>query len=249
MADEYGNTPSASAVLRQPLVGQGRRLGMQQAEPVDTLQPPLPSPAAAKPDPAAVMASLRQTFSEQLAQLEEEARQRGLKKAAEESVATLRQLKEQISAKAAEEERKAKQTLDKEIKRLAELHQAIAEQQAGMYAAMEPTVIELVFAISSKLLGQRAIEQSVVAELSQQAIDQYRLATILKIHVSRADFDYLSSQDNASELLPYYQVDEHVALGSCVIDFGVGSLDASLDTQLAAIRDLLLQGRNRVAKP
>jgi|GEM_PF-2871051 len=236
-----------STVLRQPIIETGRRLGAQHTSPAVTVDVVSQS-TIEKNDAASMMASLRQNFSSQLATLEEEARQRGLKKAAEESVVVLHQLKEQMTAKWAEEEQKKRQLLAEEQKKLAALYQNIQNQKEKILTAMEPTVIELSFEIVAKILGKKAVERSVIAELAEQAIDRYRLKSLLKIYIARADFEYLAKQENHNELMSYYQIDEHASVGSCIIDFGTGSLDASLETQLKAIRDLLLQGRSCVEK-
>jgi flagellar assembly protein FliH len=163
---------------------------------------------------------------------------------------------------------KAQQTLDLLVERLDQLVTALPEQFRQQLAlrlrAGEADMVVLAHAAACRLLGVRLLEPAAISELVGMAIDQYvgsntraPLSELLAIHVHPQDLDLLQSDPALSELLSRYRsgpvpwrADESVHLGGCIVHAGDGSLDARLETQLAALHTTLLTGRmKRSASP
>lgn len=232
-----------AGVLRQPQQSLGtRRL------------PGLHSGAAA---PTAVpdarnhtLDSLRSTFAAELALLADEARQRGLAEARQAASIALTEQQQEQTRQWQKKESALRLALEQEQQRLSDLAQALTQQSEQALEAMQPVVGRLALAVVMRVLGQHLISRPLVADLAAQAVEQYRLSEPLRIRVSAADYASLTANAAEEGRLAYFQIDHDATVGSCLIDFGAGQLDAGLETQLAAIKQALLQdaqGEGRVA--
>lgn len=239
---EPKDAPDAG-VLRQPQQSLGtRRLpGLHSGA----------TPATAAPDTRShTLDSLRSTFAAELALLADEARQKGLAEARQAASKALAEQQQEQARQWQKKESALRLELEQEQQRLADLAQALAEQSQQALAAMEPVVGRLALALVMRVLGQHLVSRPLVADLAAQAIEQYRLSEPLRIRVSAADYASLTANALDGGRLACFQIDHDAAVGSCLIDFGAGQLDAGLETQLAAIKQVLLQdaqGEGRVA--
>lgn len=217
--------PGQSTVLRQPGQGLGgRRLPVMGAS-AGTPQDAAPAPA---------LDVLRTTFAHELAALKEQAFAEGLaaaRQAFEKQAATELAQQQQAWLK---KEAALRQALDSERTRLVALANQLQSQGAQMAAAMAPAVGRLALAVVARMLGQHATHRSLVADMAGQAIETYQLEAPLRIRVAAAD--HAGLQASAEGL---FQLDPAAAPGSCLIDYGLGQLDAGLDIQWAALRALL----------
>lgn len=214
---------------------------------------PLPGAAASAPAQPRVedsreqtLAGLRQAFAGELAQLEEQARQRGLAAAREESAKALEQHQQRLTRQWQDKQAELDKSLEHQGRQLAELTRALEQQRETLLHAMEPVVARLGLAVATRLLGQHADSASLVAALAARAIDEYRLKEPLRIRVNSADHARLRGLLDDEQALAAYQVDQTAKVGACVIEHGLGRLDAGLDTQMSALRQALL-GDDRVA--
>lgn len=228
-----------AAILRQPEQrGAGRRLP----------GPHVPTPREPKVADSReqTLANLRQAFAGELAQLEEQARQRGLVAAREESTKALEQSQQGLARQLQEQQAAFDKSLELQSRQLAELTRALEQQRETLLQAMEPVVARLGLNVATRLLGHQAERASLVAALATQAIDEYRLKAPLRIRISSADHSRLRGLLDDEQALAAYQVDPAAKVGTCLIEHGLGRLDAGLDTQMSALRQALL-GDDRVA--
>jgi flagellar biosynthesis/type III secretory pathway protein FliH len=237
MASMSVSEPNAgSAVLRAGSKSLGtRRLPLAQSAevpgtPVQQTQPDL--------------TSLRAAFASELAALEEEVRARALAEArqlAERELAAARdKLQEEFSAKLDERLQAQRQAAEQQRLQLKALIEQLEAHRAELGEAMEPVIGRLTLAVVLRLLGRHIAEHVLVADLASHAVEQYRLAQPLRIRVAEADYHSILTGSDDSVLKAALQIDHDAAVGSCVIDFGAGQLDAGLETQLQAVRRALL---------
>ncbi|MGU9827633.1 FliH/SctL family protein [Pseudomonas sp. LF242] len=217
--------PGQTTVLRQPEQGNGgRRL------PVGSSVAPTP--------PAPALDVLRVTFAQELAELHQQAHAQGLAQAreafAKQAAAELAQ-QQQAWLK---QEAALREALASQRAQLVELASQLEQQRVQMTASMTPVIGRLALAVVVRLLGQHAPSRSLVADMAGQAIEAYQLQTPLRIRVAAADYATLTARMQADPLA-LFQPDPVATPGSCLIDHGIGQLDASLDTQLAALKALL----------
>ncbi len=230
--------PRIGSVLRQPDQRSGGRR--------------LPGPQSATPAQAQVqnreqtLDGLRQAFAAELAQLEEQARERGLAVAREESAKALSQSQQRLNREWQDKQAALDKSLEQQRRQVAELTRALEQQRETLLQAMEPVVARLGLSVATRLLGQQAHSTTLVAALATHAIEEYRLKAPLRIRVSSADHARLRSLLDDEHTLSAYQVDPAANVGACLIEHALGHLDAGLDTQMTALRQALL-GDDRVA--
>lgn len=228
---------SAGAVVRTETRSLGtRRLPLaQSAELADA-----PASVQRQPD----LASLRATFAGELAVLEDEVRTRALaeaRQAAElELVDAREKLQAELSAKLSEQMQVQQQAMERQRAQLEALIGELEAQRGRMAETMEPVIGRLTLAVVLRMLGRHAAERVLVADLATHAVEQYRLDHPLHIRVAEADYHSILASSADPALKAALQVDHDAAVGSCIIDFGVGQLDAGLETQWDALKQLLL---------
>ena len=140
---------------------------------------------------------------------------------------------------------------------LATLPGQFREALATRLAAGEDDMVALCHAAICRLLGEKALDRDAVVHVVRQAIDDCSgpnahsvVSRLLAIHVHPRDLEMLSSDPtlaawldrHGSGAIPW-QADDSVRLGGCVVHTAQGSLDARLETQLAALQAILLSGR------
>lgn len=242
------STPAVSpSILRQPAQGQGaRRLPGRESD--GRVQA---NPQADTPDQT--LAALRSAYAPQLLLLEQEARERGLSQglaeAAQKAEAQALKAQAQQSMQWQQQEKRLRESQQEQQRQLQVLIEALKEQSAQMLEAMQPVLGRLALGVIARMLGHQAAQPSLVADLAQQAVEQYRLSEPLRVRVAPVDYQRL--QTLGCESPPYtWHADPDLVAGSCLIDFATGQLDASLDYQWAQLKTVLLadeQGEDRVA--
>ena len=236
-------SPADAGVLRQPQQSLGtRRLpGLHSGV----------AAATAAPDARShTLDSLRSTFAAELTLLADEAKQSGLAAARDAASKALAEQQQEQARQWQKKESALRLALEQEQQRLSELAQALAKRSEQALEAMQPVVGRLALAAVMRVLGQHLVSRPLVADLAAQAVEQYRLSEPLRIRVSAADYASLTANAAEEGRLACFQIDHDAAVGSCLIDFGAGQLDAGLETQLAALKQALLQdaqGEGRVA--
>lgn len=217
----------ASAVLKI----DGGNLGRRRLP----LAPPANS--SSSDGTANVRDDLRHHFSQELALLEEEARQQGLELARRESEDERSQIRAKLEAEFTAKSEAMAREQQRLMHRLQTLCESMERERERLTETLELVVGRLALSAVQQVLGRQAVSGSLVADIARQAIESYRL-TPIRIQVSETDYRTLMGKD--SELKGLLQIDHDAAEGSCMIDFGQGQLDASLETQLSALREILL---------
>jgi flagellar biosynthesis/type III secretory pathway protein FliH len=246
MQESDRKAPSDMAVLRQPQQG----LGTRRLPGLSGLHGGAVAPVAEPAARSHTLDSLSSAFASELALLADEARQEGLATARQVASKALAEQQQEQSRQWQKKESALRLALEQEQQRMSALAEALARQSEKAVEAMQPVVGRLALAVVTRVLGQHLVSRPLVADLAAQAVEQYRLGNPLRIRVSAADYASLSASAGEEGPLACFQVDHEAAVGSCVIDFGAGQLDAGLETQLAAIKQALLpdsQGDDRVA--
>jgi len=234
--------PVSSTVLRQPFQNQGaRRLPGLGGD----VQPARLASEARQPD---VKAMLRETFAQELAEMERERREEGALEASKQARAQLTEALARQEQQWLKTEASLRTALEAERLQIARLVEALEAQQEQLLSSMEPLVGRFALAVVERLLGTHAETRPLIADLAKQAIETYQLTAPLRIRVARADYETLLRLAPDDPLIRSFLVDPQASAGSCLIDFEGGQLDAAVQTQLANVASVLTaKGDGRVA--
>ncbi len=123
-----------------------------------------------------------------------------------------------------------------------------AQQEVDrLLAEAEPKIIELVLAISRKVISEEMAERpTVVLNLVRGALERVRDQDNINIHVSPDDYDQIMQARRdlqgvvGVERSLTVSADPVLARGGCLIETSFGTVEAGIDTQLEAIRRALL---------
>ncbi|TWD85736.1 flagellar assembly protein FliH [Variovorax beijingensis] len=203
-----------------------------------------------------------------LVRAEEEARQRGYEEGFAKGATEGRERGgEESRLLAAEAAEKASRDLQDHAERITrELRQqAQAAYQAqvqvldGLIAALPPKIearlaaseddmLALCFEVVCRTLGGSVAQPEAVRAQLMQAMDRLRSRKLVAIHMHPDDLAMLQQGQNLSQGLPggadvQWVASADVALGGCILQSPEGGLDARFESQLAALRELLLQTR------
>ncbi|MFA4873730.1 MAG: FliH/SctL family protein [bacterium] len=113
------------------------------------------------------------------------------------------------------------------------------------YQRAEPDIIELVLSIAEKVIGKIVAEnpgmtRSVVHQALESALGD---RIVVKLNpedfrmIMEGDHEFRDLIDRTRRLS--FREDESISKGGCVVETEVGTIDAQLETQLAAIRKAL----------
>ncbi len=146
---------------------------------------------------------------------------------------------------------KANQLIDEALAIKEELH--IKNKEFLIDA--ESNVIELVLAISKKVIGKEIQDMDYIEYLVAEAMKHLNYATSIVLRVSEKDYDSASFAKPKilamAERIESLEIKIDYALqeGSCVIDTSSGSIDASVQSQIDRIEEIfnniLLANENR----
>ncbi|HHJ13927.1 MAG TPA: hypothetical protein ENJ79_06050 [Gammaproteobacteria bacterium] len=144
----------------------------------------------------------------------------------------------------------ARQELATQLDELDNLSRRIAECYEADIASLEAGAVEVVFAATSKIVGETLLTVEGVAAVVNQALKQVAKRDKLVVHVSSADKQRLdearrlsghSMLDGALEVV----ADDRVVLGGCILETRGGNLDARIEVQLQKLGDCLRQAASR----
>ena len=204
-----------------------------------------------------------------LARVEEEARQRGYEEGfAKGSIEGRARGEEDSRLLAAQAAEKASRDLEdhaermtRELKRQAQAgYQARVQVLDGLIAALPPRIearlaaaeddmLALCFEVICRTMGEGVVQPEAVRAQLAQAMDRLRSRQLVAIHLHPDDLAMLQKGHGLSQGLLLGGADVQwiasadVALGGCILQSPEGGLDARFETQLATLRELLLQTR------
>ncbi len=113
------------------------------------------------------------------------------------------------------------------------------------YDEAEPQVIDLVLSIAEKVIGRIVLEnQDMIRSVVHQALEKAigdRITVKLNPEdykrIMEGDHEFRDVIDRTRRLM--FREDESITRGGCIVETEVGTIDAQIDTQLAAIRKAL----------
>ncbi|MDD5434189.1 MAG: FliH/SctL family protein [Nitrospira sp.] len=142
--------------------------------------------------------------------------------------------------------------LGKELTLVRTLIDGIQKLSTGIYGMIETDIVELSLAIARKVVYEAAEkEREVVVNTVREAIRKTSDRETLKVRISPIDYDILSK--NKSELLQvvdgiksiYFDVDETIHPGGCLVETNHGDIDARIDSQFSVIEDEIRRAVNK----
>ena len=125
-----------------------------------------------------------------------------------------------------------------EVARLQQTLNSIVEERMRILSGAEAELVELVLAVSRKVIGDAAANNAeVVAYMAHRSIEQLGQSGPFQIHLHPTDAQKLAilwPKDSKPDwkLVP----DERIAPGGCIVTCGVGQVDGRPDTQMDLIQ-------------
>lgn len=177
--------------------------------------------------------------AEQAAALVQEARA-SAQEILEQAKAMKERMAEQVEA---ERERGYAEGQQAGLAEATELIAAATAEREHLLQEAEPEVVRMVFQIAEKILGE-AIATGGVTDVVKRAISE-AIGERVTVRVHPEDLEKIRSiEPELNERLQNIKslnimADETIELGGCAVDTEVGTIDAQLSTQLAAIKKSL----------
>lgn len=191
----------------------------------------------------------------------EEGLAKGIAEGRARSAEEARQLATQTAEKAEQELREHADRLTQELKQQAQsAYQARVQTLDNLIAALPPQIearlaaaqedmLALCFEAVCRILGERAATPEAVQAHLEHAVGGLRSRRLVAVHLhpddlaalQRAQGDAPSARWGSEDV--QWIASPDIALGGCVLQSPEGGLDARFETQLHALRDLLLQSR------
>ena len=188
--------------------------------------------------PSMTKEELAELFSEELAALREETKQQAYEEGMQTAEA---HAKEQL----AELESSLKVDYEKAIENLTNLTSNLKGAIDESIQENESDLVEVVFSAVLKILGEKAVDRTLVKLIVSENIKKCYESNITKIKLSQDDFKLFKSANEALQLdLPAeIAIEPDVSLlpGGCKIETDKGTLDARLDSQIERFKAFLLE--------
>jgi flagellar assembly protein FliH len=137
------------------------------------------------------------------------------------------------------------------LERLAGIVLAAEQQVARRLEQSEDDMVELVFATVCRIAGELAVSRAGVRGMLRHSIAQLADGPLVAVRVHEQDLAVLRGDADFPAALErpggprdvQWVADERVELGGCRLESATGTLDLTLETQLARLRDTLLETR------
>lgn len=141
-----------------------------------------------------------------------------------------------------EESLKEYQTLLDQAREIIEL----AEQESETILSLaEPTILRLGIVAASKIINHKLAESDAFIEITKNVLKEVQEQPAIRVISSPTDYQTLQKYKDELRLiidekadLTFYP-DETLSIGSCIIETPFGKIDASIDSQLATLRQSL----------
>lgn len=208
-----------------------------------------------------------------LAQAEEEARRRGYdegfakgsiegrargdeearRAAAEASEKAARELEDRAERVTRELKQQAQAGYQARVQVIEELIAALPSRLEARLATAEDDMLALCFEVVCRVLGESVARPEALRAQLVRAMDRLRGRQLLAVHMHPDDLAKLQKSQGPAQGLPggadvQWVANPDVMLGGCIVQSPEGGLDARFETQLDALRELLLQTR-AVSRP
>jgi flagellar assembly protein FliH len=233
-----------SAFLRGLELQQGvHRLGRRSAP------APLPVQESEPVPPAAPVVDVQAQLHEARSRPQDE--QRGWRQQAEQELAALREKRAQEGHAAGHAQgiEEARAAYGEKMAQADALIDRLGGLLGQELASAQDLVVAIAYEAVTRILGEAAATPEGVRAVVVQAMEHTRQREKLVVRVPAEDYRLLIEDLPASHPLarPGIEIrpDAQLADGGCVIETDAGQLDATLATQLAALRTVLLQARRQ----
>jgi len=176
----------------------------------------------------------------------EEARRQGFESGREEGLSRGRQdaLAEAAQVQA-EFRQEAEQALAERMRRLDQLIASLVAMGSHERGLAEEDMLALSFEALCRIVGKEASSIEMLRAVIRHLLSEHGKRTQLVVHVHPGDFEMLSAAQATSSPQSWrFVADDAVQLGGVILHSAEGTLDARLENQLAALRDVLVNTRN-----
>ena len=179
----------------------------------------------------------------------ERAAQEARQTAAQAEQKTARELDERAERLTRELQQKAQSVYRARLETLEGLIASLPSQIEARLAAVEDDMLALSFEAVCRMLGERAVQPEAVRAQLTHAMSGLRGRRLLAVHLHPDDLADLMEEPNSLASGHWgggdvqWIASTDIALGGCILQSPEGGLDARLETQLRALRDLLMQSR------
>lgn len=145
----------------------------------------------------------------------------------------------------AEGEQAARQAWQQKMTQIDALIDALPQARQQAVEQIDDEFIPVVFSALGKIVGDLAVSPEFVQAAVRQALQNVRGSEQITIRLHPADLALLEDEDFQPALPPRVKLvaDEAVTAG-CLIETRCGEIDALLDTQMARLKNLLIEMRN-----
>ena len=220
-----------SELLKHTALAAGRKLIADMPGNVEVT--PIPTQAERK-------LQLASMFTEELAELREEARSDGY-------LAGYEAGKTDASAYFLRKEQDLVDKHARQSEELASMISSVANLKTSLEAAhqqaltqLESTVLAIAYASVTRLLGNTDAFQTALTLIVRQAIETFGQQHPMSVSLAEADAVLVQESPELQPWLNHIVADKRLERGSCIIECGPRSLDASMLTQLTQLRQTLL---------
>jgi flagellar assembly protein FliH len=127
------------------------------------------------------------------------------------------------------------------MQRLDRLLDAAGAESTKWLAEIEDDLVALTHEVACRVLGEHAAQPVVLQAMVKHLLAQHGQRAQLAVHVHPEDYEALvrEAHADASDAPWRWVADKTVQMGGVILRSPEGSLDARLETQLAALRDAL----------
>ncbi len=181
---------------------------------------------ASEPGPA----ELQLSFDQKLAEVEEQARERGF---AEGQAAAAHKLELEWKAR---------------LERMESLLEALEQARRACEEAVEETAVAVAFESVAKIVGRKSVSMEIVREMIASVRQDASESGPIVVRVGSDDYEALVGEPFIIELEEdrgriRLVEDPRVAFGGCIIETARGSIDARSEMQLDRLQKILVEAR------
>jgi flagellar assembly protein FliH len=161
---------------------------------------------------------------------------------------TAREFEDQTERIARELKQQAQAGYQARVQVLDGLIASLPAKLEARLAAAEDDMLALCFEVVCRALGESVTRPEALRAQVAQAMESLRSGHLTAIHMHPDDLAVLQKSHEPMQALPggtevQWVGSTEVALGGCILQSPEGGLDARFETQLNALRELLLQTR------
>lgn len=135
--------------------------------------------------------------------------------------------------------------LDRELDNLEELRKNIYDEKSILIKKSEEELVRLAMEVAEKIVGRALEDETTYSNFILNALKTVKGRGSIKVYVSQEDYErildhkgYIVSAIDGLEDIEVIP-DEYLRANSCIIDGGIGVIDASVDTQIEQIKKAL----------